>query len=324
MNSEELDKKEHLVEVAEVVEVVGTEPLEQPQDEPKAEPAEEPRKEADGGDRKEAQEVMPKENKHFPGWMDLLSTAGVFVFSILASSLVMLLMMRGRGVEAPTPDITFVCYLVQMLPVVAFILFLRHKAGRGSGLHLGIGSVNLPMVLWGVLLLLATGVVIEPLLELFPAAPYDNVKSAIGLGGWAILSTVVAAPIIEETLFRGLIFESCRERFGRGAAVLISALLFGAIHVVPVQVINAFVVGLVLGYVYLKTNSLLSVIILHAVNNAIAYATMALLGDSAEVTLRELIPSTVLYWIVYGLAAVLFIFAMITLWRTLRDNTEVE
>ena len=51
---------------------------------------------------------------------------------------------------------------------------------------------------------------------------------------------------------------------------------------------------------------------------------MALLGDSAEVTLRELIPSTVLYWIVYGLAAVLFIFAMITLWRTLRDNTEVE
>jgi membrane protease YdiL (CAAX protease family) len=321
MNNEELDKTEHLVEVADTAKVVATEPLQ----EPETEPREEPQKPSEKGVKEELRELLGRENnRRFPGWMDLLSTAGVFLFSILASSLVMLLMMRGRGVEALSPDITFVCYLVQMLPVVAFILFLRHRAGRGSGLRLGIRGVNLPMVLWGVLLLLASGVVIEPLLELFPTEPYDGVKDAIGLGGWAILSTVVAAPILEEVLFRGLIFESCRERFGGGSAVLISALLFGLIHIVPVQMINAFVVGLILGYVYLKTNSLLSVIILHAINNAIAYATMALLGESANVTLRELIPSPLLYWILYGLSAVLFVFAMITLLRTLRDNTEVE
>lgn len=273
-----------------------------------------------------AQKGVAKAEKRgkFPGWMDLLSTAGVFVFSILLSSIVLLVMMRVRGVDSPTPDMTFVSYLLQMLPIVAFIIFLRRRAGLGSGLHLGIRRVNVPMVLWGVLLLLATGVVIEPLLVLFPTEAYDGVKNVIGLGGWAIMSAVVAAPILEEVLFRGLIFESCRERFGRGAAVLISALLFGLIHIVPVQMVNAFVVGLILGYIYLKTNSLLSVIILHGINNAIAYATMALLGADAEPTLRDLIPSPLLYWIVYALSAALFVLAMVSLFRNLRDNAEVE
>ena len=262
--------------------------------------------------------------KRFPSWMDFFATIGVFVISVFVGSLVAVAMMKLQGYEAMPPHVTFVYYLIQMLPTIAFILWRRHKAGRDSGLHVGLRRLNMPMILWGVLLVVASGVVIEPILSMFPTEAYDNVMQTIGFGGWAILSTVVAAPVLEEVLFRGLIFESFGERFGRGAGLLISALLFGLIHGVPVQMVNAFVVGLILGYIYLRTRSLVSVIIIHAVNNAIAYATMAFFGDSGQMTLRELISQSWFYWTLYGISALLCLWAMIRLWRVLRDNTEVE
>ena len=106
--------------------------------------------------------------------------------------------------------------------------------------------------------------------------------------------------------------------------MLLSALLFGLIHGIPVQIVNAFVVGLILGYIYLRTRSLMSVIVLHAINNGLAYISMAFFDDGGNVTLGELISVRWLYWVVYGLSAAIFLFAMVRLWRQLRDNREVE
>lgn len=261
--------------------------------------------------------------KEFPGWFDLLATVGVFTLSIVVGSFFVASMMQTRGVDYLTPDMTFIYYLIQMLPTVAFVMWLRRRAGRESGLHFGVRKVNFPIVLWGLLVILASSIVLEPLLNLLPTEGYDNVTANIGLGGWAIMSTVVAAPILEEVLFRGLILESCKERFGKGVAVFVSALLFGLIHIVPIQVINAFVVGIILGYIYLKTGSLLSVIILHAINNAIAYVTLAYFGDSASsTTTKSLFSSSTAYWVVYAIAAALFIFALVRLWKMLHKEEE--
>lgn len=262
--------------------------------------------------------------RKFPTWVDLFATVGIFVLSSLVGSLLALVIMKLRGAESLTPDLTLLYYLVQMLPPIAYIVWLRRKAQRPSALHFGVRRVNLPILLWGVAVLLASSVVLEPLLLLFPKEEYQNVTDMVGLGGWAILSVVVCAPILEEILFRGLIFESCRERFGSGAAVLISALLFGLVHGVPVQIINAFVVGLIFGYIYLRTGSLLSVIILHAINNGIAYISLAFFGDAADTTLRDLIGPDWLYWALYGLSAVVFVYAMVRLVLNLRNETELE
>ncbi len=276
----------------------------------------------EGGEKpSSAAGVRPRK---FPTWTDLFATVGVFVLSVLVGSLVAGVLMASKGVATLTPDITFIFYLIQMMPTIAFVVWRRHRAGLDVGIHLGIGRIHFPMILWGVVVLLASGVVIEPLLELFPSAPYEAVQQTIGLGGWAIMSTVVAAPILEEVLFRGVIFESCRERLGKGGAVLLSALLFGLIHGIPVQIVNAFVVGLILGYIYLRTRSLMSVIVLHAINNGLAYISMAFFDDGGNVTLGELISARWLYWVVYGLSAAIFLFAMVRLWRQLRDNSEVE
>lgn len=269
-------------------------------------------------------EEPQKRGGKFPTWVDFFATVGVFVLSVLVGSLVAVAMMKLQGYESLPPHVTFIYYLIQMLPAIAFVLWRRYKAGRDSGLHFGLRRLNMPMILWGVLLVVASGVVLEPLLAMFPTEAYENVMQTIGFGGWAIMSTVVAAPILEEVLFRGLVFESVGERFGRGMGLLVSALLFGLIHGVPVQMVNAFVVGLILGYIYLRTRSLISVIIIHAVNNAIAYATMVFFGDAGQMTLMDVISHTWLYWTIYGLSAVLFLWAIVRLLKVLRDNTEVE
>ena len=285
---------------------------------------EHPKTDPQVGPKTEPKEAAKKEKKGFPSWVDLFATVGVFVLSSLVGSVVALVIMKMRGAESLTPDLTLLYYLIQTLPPIGYVAWLRRKAGRPCGVHLGVRKVNLPMLLWGVVVLMASSVVLEPLLMLFPKEEYQNVTDMVGLGGWAILSVVVCAPILEEILFRGLIFESCRERFGSGVAVLVSASLFGLVHGVPVQIINAFVVGLIFGYIYLRTGSLLSVILLHVVNNGIAYISLAFFGDAADTTLRDLIGPDWLYWTVYGLSTVVFAYAMVRLVLTLRNETELE
>lgn len=314
MNKESRELLDPSSEPVEVLEAEVVEPAEESK-----ESAQEP---AAGSETTTEKQVV-RERK-FPSWTDLFATVGVFILSALLGSLLATVLMLSRGEETLAPDITFVYYLVQMLPTVAFVVWLRHRAKRGSGIHLGLGRMNFPIILWGVVLMVAADIVIEPLLELFPPEAYNSVKATVGLGGWAILSTVVAAPILEEILFRGLIFESCSERFGRGVALLISALLFGLVHVVPVQMISAFVMGLILGYVYLRTRSLASVIVLHAINNAIAYVSMAFFDESSNTSLRDLMSGSWAYWVVYVLSALLFLWAVVRLWRTLHDNRELE
>ena len=261
----------------------------------------------------------PRKQRKFPSWIDLFALAGVFVFSALLGSVVFALC---GGLDATTkPGWALpLYYTIQMLPPIIFVIWQRCKLCKGWGIHFGLGNLSAPLLMWGVVLLMASSVVIEPLLALFPAEDYNAVTDLVGKGAWSILSVVVCAPLFEEMLFRGLVFESCRERFGGGGAVLISALLFGLIHVVPVQVINAFVVGIILGFIYLRTRSLANVILLHAVNNALAYLTMGLEVD----TIKELIPQAWLYWVIYGVAAVIFVLSMVKVFATLRANKELE
>lgn len=78
----------------------------------------------------------------------------------------------------------------------------------------------------------------------------------------------IVAPVCEEIVFRGIIQKGL---INRGVsplkAVVFSAVLFGIIHGNPWQLVAGILLGVVLGWVYEKTNSLLSSIMLHIFNN---------------------------------------------------------
>lgn len=80
----------------------------------------------------------------------------------------------------------------------------------------------------------------------------------------------VVAPIIEETLFRGILFAGLRNYFGIWTAIIISATIFSALHLEVVGFVPRFALGVGLGYLYVKSGSIYPSMSLHSLNNLIA------------------------------------------------------
>ena len=81
-----------------------------------------------------------------------------------------------------------------------------------------------------------------------------------------VLSTAVIPPLVEEFACRGVLLGSLR-KFGDGFAIMVSAIMFGLIHGNFQQAPFAFLVGLILGFVTVKCDSIWPAIIIHAYNN---------------------------------------------------------
>jgi membrane protease YdiL (CAAX protease family) len=87
--------------------------------------------------------------------------------------------------------------------------------------------------------------------------------------GWlGILSLAVFGPVLEELMFRGAITSALLKEYNPAKAIVLSALVFGIFHINPAQVLTATLVGLLLGWVYYQTASLIPCILIHVLNNA--------------------------------------------------------
>ncbi|WP_407311047.1 CPBP family intramembrane glutamic endopeptidase [Desulfosporosinus sp. SB140] len=80
----------------------------------------------------------------------------------------------------------------------------------------------------------------------------------------------VLAPVIEETLFRGLIFGSLRTYCGKWTAAVISAAIFSGLHFQAYGFFPRFILGIVLVYLFDKYKSLYPSVALHSLNNIVA------------------------------------------------------
>jgi membrane protease YdiL (CAAX protease family) len=97
----------------------------------------------------------------------------------------------------------------------------------------------------------------------------------------------ILAPIVEELVFRGLLYQWLRERAGVAAAVLLSAALFAVVHFIPLLIPALFAVGVILALVFEWTKSLWITITLHFFQNALGISVIFLLQ-----AFPELLPQT--------------------------------
>ena len=89
---------------------------------------------------------------------------------------------------------------------------------------------------------------------------------------WGYFAVGLLAPVCEELVFRGAILRALLGSISRHwLAIAISALLFALIHANPAQMPHAFLVGLLLGWLYYRTSSIVPGIVYHWVNNSVAY-----------------------------------------------------
>lgn len=207
-------------------------------------------------------------------------------------------------------------YLVQfVLFIFLLLLYRRWRGAKGVLARFSVAGFNPLYLLWGLGMMLSISVISEPLLEWIKYDSLPMPDPGRGLG--ALLATVVAAPLLEEFVCRGVILEAIRSRWGIWAAWLFSSLFFGVIHVHPVMVVNATLLGLLFAYLCLQTKSIWPGVLLHLFNNMVALMMLwtQFPGEQfdgrplAELSLRELIPARGLYLLIYGVALLFFLFS---------------
>jgi membrane protease YdiL (CAAX protease family) len=207
--------------------------------------------------------------------------AALVYFAGLVGALVTLAVAAGvAGVESGEDiplGVSAVAFAGQFLATFAALVAVSRRKGRGrlrADFGLEVASADAWIVLAGLGLQVGLGILVHPLVDLAGGqeqAVVDDLQRASGLtlASMAIIAALLA-PVLEEVLFRGLLLRALLRRTSPTAAVAISALTFGLVHVVGdpslgvVAILPALVgVGLVAGVLAVRSGSLSQPILLH-------------------------------------------------------------
>ena len=207
-------------------------------------------------------------------WIVVLFLVGMFFGGIVTAALTFII--------SPEFATTYGMVIVYPLQFIPAMLYASAKSRRNEGFEKGYaidnhnfgGRSGLSMALIVSAMAVAGAFVIEPISMMLPEMS-DVMKAAMEmmLNGpvWIVLISVsVFAPFFEEWLCRGIILRGLLKKVKPAWAIVISALFFGLIHGNLWQAIPAFIIGVILGYVYYKTGSLKLTMLMHCVNNTLS------------------------------------------------------
>lgn len=212
----------------------------------------------------------------------------------------------------PVMDAMPVLTLAHLTTVAAGSIWYYLAYGRGNaGSHRHVFSVKT----W--IAVTAAAVSLQALIQaafqiLSNVAPawikaYSEMIEASGIGDLTVLSTIVTlmlAPIGEELVFRGLTYRYLKRAGACAiAANIIQAALFGVMHLQPLQIAYAFILGLMLGWLQEKYDSVYVPMAMHCIFNFFGTYGVSLLKN---------IENTFLLWIVLtGGGTVLLLLGML-------------
>lgn len=227
----------------------------------------------------------PDPTQPFPVPWTVLDAVGIVLWTILAQLLVGIpLGALGFGVGTPF-DIAIVLVAVESVTILGIVIWLR---GRGilSWRILGPLRPRWRHVAVGAAVGVVGFVLATVLPELvrrwvgLPPPPRQEILEQVasrGDGIWLLVVTVVLiAPLLEEIVFRGLLFQVLRRRLGLWPGVLLSSLTFAIVHLElvdrPISLAALLVLGAWLAGALHRTGSLVVPITAHALFNGVAIA----------------------------------------------------
>ena len=162
------------------------------------------------------------------------------------------------------------------LPILILYYRMDRKRDKKAGRAVRYTAVEpvkyiIVFLLGAILCLLANNVVVVSGVYSV-SSTYTEISQAIFNGKFIIelIGLGVIVPVVEELIFRGLLYRRFREYSGVIVSGVFSALIFAAYHGNLVQGIYAFVIGAALVYVYERYHSMLAPILLHIAANLIS------------------------------------------------------
>lgn len=258
-----------------------------------------------------------------------------FVIQILASIVVMNVMTRWdfRGIDIATWEVKQIadyyhgieptlnpltmlsCHILILTIFGLWMYFLRKGMDKNQILHIKSLLNKKPFIMLGIclvcglsLLVLANGVVaLESYVVPTVVSDYMEMAKTAGMGTHplAIIAAVCMAPVGEELLCRGVCLHFGKKAFGNfWYANLLQALIFGILHMNWVQGVYAFIIGLVLGLLVERYDSLLPAMLVHFVVNFSSSTWFPKLLGEAEISkvvaiLMVAVPATIVAAILY-------------------------
>ena len=253
--------------------------------------------------------------------VNYLLAASVFVLmlillyggSIVLAAVISLFGLFLRGGEGLSAGYWFlldhmnlVSCVIYTVPAVAFILWywleVVRRDGAASFARAQTKKITPAGILWTLVLAYAVqhavSIIIGFLAFMLPetVAAYEEMVESAGLTDYSltwVFAVVILPPLVEETVFRGLILHYLKKGGARfWAANLIQAVLFGIYHGNLIQGIYAFCIGVLLGYLAERYSSLIIPVLVHALFNL-----FGTLGVELE---SMILPEIVQMMLIYG------------------------
>ena len=164
---------------------------------------------------------------------------------------------------------SLIANLLTLVIVLTFYLIRRKRFSEALWLR----PVDTPTLWEGAALAPGLYLLVSVVLIFLPKSwleEYNEASSGIISGGMVgIMAVAVAAPVVEEIIFRGLIMTRLSNVMSNWLAVLLSAAIFGACHGNAVWFGYAFVLGALFGLMDLRAGSIWPSILGHVVFNSI-------------------------------------------------------
>lgn len=175
-------------------------------------------------------------------------------------------------------------YLNVITIVLSIVVFLNLLTGKNSFKVDFFRNISFPGILFAIgcaiLLYFLLDKGLDPVFEkIFPTSEESYQETLQTLSKAPVISLLqvcILTPIIEEILMRGYLLNGLSASYGSIIALLVSSLLFALLHFNMVQTLSAFICGIVLGLLYLRTGSIFCCILTHTGYNLISYITMIL------------------------------------------------
>lgn len=215
-----------------------------------------------------------------PRWGVLHAIGSLLGFVVLSFGLSLLLTL-WLGFDPVTASI--VATPLAWLSLAGWPLLVARRRGNGvrADLHLSFRWVDLGIGVLGAVVVFA---VAAAYVLVYTQLTGDTPSSTVGTvamnasQGWQVVALAVIAvlaPFAEELHFRGMWWSALRRRGLAGwLTLLVTALLFAAVHLEPTRIAFLLAAGLVLGFVRMRTDRLGPAIVIHLIMNAVAAVSL--------------------------------------------------
>lgn len=227
--------------------------------------------------------MIEKKETYYPNVGQSWGIVGIAILSMLLFSPVNLILNNVLGKE-----ISFLVYYLLAMGVPFGIAHLIRKKRTGiNKYNFSLSSMKIMALVSISIIAIQTGIT-QPIVNSLPMPEFMQkifLEFANQKGVFSFLAIVIAAPIIEELIFRGIILNGLLQKYSQVKSIILSSVLFGIVHLNPWQFVSATIIGIFSGWVYYRTKKLSLSILIHLVNNLIAFLGMYFMD--AETMMNE-------------------------------------